>query len=313
MFETIKVAIIQASPIYYDLAASFGKAVTLIQEAAHDGAKLIALGETWLPGYPAWLDVCPNAALWDHEPTKQVFARLHANSITVPGKETEALGRLARENDVVLIIGVNERVNTGPGNGSIYNTIITIDADGRLINHHRKLVPTYTERMVWGYGDSRGLKAVDSSIGRVGGLVCWEHWMPLSRQAMHNSNEHIHAALWPAVKEMHQVASRHYAFEGRCFVLAAGSMMTARDLPDELAKPTDLKKNPDEWVLRGGSAIIAPDGRYLAGPVYEEESIITAELDLSEITKEKMTLDVTGHYSRPDVFEFGIRENRNFV
>ena len=304
------VAIIQARAEYYDLSASMEKAISLIEEATKQGAKLISLGETWLAGYPAWLDYCPNVALWDHEPTKTVFARLHQNSITVPGKETAIFCDLAKRLGVVIVIGVNERVETGRGNGTLYNTLLTINSDGVISNHHRKLMPTYTERLVWGIGDADGLQASETPIGRVGGLICWEHWMPLARQAMHNSGEHIHISVWPAVKEMHQIASRHYAFEGRCFVLAGGNIMKASDLPSEFDLPDDLKSNPDKLILNGASAIIAPDGRYITEPVFDKETIVIAEIDLSEIPKAQMTLDVTGHYARHELFDFEVKHTR---
>jgi len=304
MTETVKVAIVQASPIYLNLEASLAKAVGLVKEAATQGARLVAFGETWLPGYPAWLDYCPDAALWNHAPTKDVFARLRRNSVVVPGAATEKFSQVAREHKVSIVIGVNERVESGAGNGTLYNTLLTFGDDGTLVNHHRKLVPTYTERIVWGQGDGRGLKAVETSIGRVGSLVCWEHWMPLARQAMHVSGEHVHVAVYPTAHEMHQIASRQYAFEGRCFVLAIGLLMSVRDLPGELARPAALAGRPDEFILRGGSSVIAPDGSYVVEPVFDEERIIIAELDLTAIDREKMTLDVTGHYHRPDVFEF---------
>ncbi|MBA2340742.1 MAG: carbon-nitrogen hydrolase family protein, partial [Pyrinomonadaceae bacterium] len=211
----ITVGIVQASPVFLNLEASLARAVEQIELAAAKGAQLVAFGETWLPGYPAWLDYCPEAALWNHEPAKEVFARLRQNSVVVPSPETEALGEAAARHGAVVVIGVNEQVTSGAGNGTLYNSLLTFDAGGKLINHHRKLIPTYTERLVWGQGDGRGLEAVDSSAGRVGGLVCWEHWMPLARQAMHTSGEHIHVAVFPTVHEMHQIASRHYAFEGR--------------------------------------------------------------------------------------------------
>ncbi|MBC7930834.1 MAG: carbon-nitrogen hydrolase family protein [Rubrivivax sp.] len=308
MTEKVKVAVIQSSSVFMNLAASLEKAVGLTGRAAAEGARLVTFGETWLPGYPAWLDYCPGAALWNHEPTKEVFARLRQNSVAVPGIETERLGQLAREHNLVLVIGVNERVARGPGNGTLYNSLLTFDADGSLVRHHRKLIPTYTERLVWGQGDGIGLEAADTKVGRVGGLVCWEHWMPLARQALHMSGEHVHVAVWPTVHEMHQIASRHYAFEARCFVLAAGLIMRARDLPPELDTPAEFADSPDALLLRGGSAVIGPDGRYIAGPVFDEETILTAEIDLSEIDREKMTLDVSGHYSRPDVFD--LRLNR---
>jgi predicted amidohydrolase len=151
------------------------------------------------------------------------------------------------------------------------------------------------------------LKAIDTPAGRLGALVCWEHWMPLARQALHLAGEDIHVALWPGVKEIHQVASRHYAFEGRCFVIAVGGIMRAGDLPPELPRAPGGQGAPEALVLRGGSALIGPDGAYLAGPVYDEEAIVTADLDLRQIARESLTLDVAGHYSRPDVFDFSVR------
>lgn len=309
MSQKIVAGIIQTPPVYLNLEASIARAEQFLRDAAKQGAQLVVLGETWLPGYPAWLDYCPNAALWDHRPTKEVFARLRANSITVPGPQTDTLAQLSGELGLVLTIGVNEKVTTGLGSGTLYNSLLTFSR-GRLVNHHRKLVPTYTERLVWGPGDAAGLQAVETPAGRVGGLVCWEHWMPLARQALHTTGEQIHVAVWPGVKEMHRVASRHYAFEGRCFVLAAGLLMPAADLPAELSVPPELAQSPDRLILNGGSAIIAPDGRVLAGPVYDEETILLAELDLTEIEMERMTLDVTGHYYRPDIFEFGVDRAR---
>jgi predicted amidohydrolase len=303
----IKVAAIQAAPVYLDLNASFDKAVRLIGEAAARGAKLIAFPEPWLPGYPAWLDCCRDVALWDYPPVKKVFARLMGNSVAVPGTVTETLAQAAREHAVVVNITVNERVTKGAGRGTLFNTMLTFDADGQLLNAHRKIMPTYTERLVWGKGDGKSLQAVDTAAGRVGGLICWEHWMPLARQAMHEAGEEIHIAAWPQVKEMNLVASRHYAFEGRCFVIATGAVMKASELPDELEPIARLQENPDSLVLHGGSAIIAPDGSLLAGPVFEEETILTAELDFSRIAEESLTLDVTGHYARPDIFDFRLK------
>ncbi|HXE90784.1 MAG TPA: carbon-nitrogen hydrolase family protein [Terriglobales bacterium] len=303
--KPVRVAVIQSAPVYLDLAASVAKAQRLMREAARKGAKLVAFGETWLPGYPAWLDSCPDAALWNYKPVKQVFARLRQNSFRLESNEAQALGRTARELGLTVVMGVNERVDSGPGNGTLYNSLVTWGPDGRVRNVHRKLMPTYTERMVWGTGDGGGLEAVDTPAGRVGGLICWEHWMPLARQAMHNSGEHIHVAVWPTAHDLHHLASRHYAFEGRCYVLCVGLMMPARDLPRELARPRGMK--PTSLLCRGGSAIFAPDGRTVAGPVFDREIILTADLDFSVIDEEKMTLDVSGHYARPDVFQFAVR------
>ncbi len=301
----IRVAAVQASPAFLDLHGTLERLEHWGRRAAADGAKIIAFPETWLPGYPAWNDSSPEAGIWNHEGEKDVFARLFENSLCVPSAECSRLGNLAKELGVTLVVGANERSGR-----TLYNTLLTFTPDGALANHHRKLVPTYTERIVWGYGDAEGLRAVDASGVKVGALVCWEHWMPLTRQAMHDAQEQVHVAAWPTVHEMHQVASRHYAFEGRCFVIACGSMLHASQMPPELpALPSHAARN-EGWLLRGGSAIIAPDGRYLAGPVYDEETMIAAECDLTEIARESQALDVSGHYSRPDVFTFDIRADR---
>jgi nitrilase len=304
--SAFRAAIAQFAPVYLDKAASLSKAIGILHDAKKREIELLVFGETWLPGYPAWLDVAPEVAFWDHPPTKRVFARLRQNSIAVPGPETAALCKAAGELGIGVVIGVNERVDSGPGNGTLYNTLLTITSDGKLANRHRKLVPTYTERMIWGNGDGIGLTS--AGIGpRIGGLICWEHWMPLARMAMHNSGEHVHVAVWPTAHELHQLCSRHYAFEGRCFVLAAGLMMHRRDIPAEFRTEAKLAAASDEWVERGGGAIIAPDTRYLVEPVYDREELIVADLDLNEIDEAVMTLDVSGHYSRPDVFTFETR------
>lgn len=301
----VVVAVVQAE-VASSLEAGLERTAALVREAAGKGAQLIVFPEAWLPGYPIWLDVCRDVALWDHSPVKRVFARMADQSVAVPGPAVDALRASAREVGATLVVGVSERVERGPGRGTLYNTLLIIGPDGRLLNHHRKLVPTYTERMVWGLGDADGLRAVDTPAGRVGGLICWEHWMPLPRQALHESGEDIHVAVWPTVHEMHQIASRHYAFEGRCYVMAAGSLLRASGLPPGLEPHPGRVASPDQWVIRGGSAIIGPDGRYVVEPVYDEPRVLLAELDLDRVREESMTLDVSGHYHRPELFQFRV-------
>lgn len=306
---TTRVAVAQPE-VRSTLAEGLATVASLAGDAARNGATLVAFPETYLPGYPIWLDVCRDVALWDHPPVKRVYRRMAEESVAVPSEATRALADIAAANTITLVVGVIERVDNGPGQGTLYNTILTFGPDGALLNHHRKLVPTYTERMVWGNGDATGLRAVDTPLGKVGALVCWEHWMPLARHAMHESGEDIHVAQWPSVHEMHQVASRQYAFEGRCFVLAAGSVARAAALPSELEPHPEKVTSPDQFVMRGGSAIIAPDGSYVAGPVYDEPTILYADLDLGRVREERMNLDVTGHYHRPDVFVFDVTRSR---
>lgn len=309
MPNTVRVAIVQAE-VAPSLAEGLAHTAAFTAEAARQGAELVVFPETWLPGYPVWLDVCRDVALWDSDAVKRVYEH-HANdSIDVDGDSGRALSRIAQECGVTMVIGATERVARGVGRGTLYNALLTYGPDGALLNHHRKLVPTYTERMVWGHGDANGLRAVDTPVGRVGGLVCWEHWMPLSRQALHESGEDIHVAAWPTVHEMNQVACRQYAFEGRCFVLAAGSLMRASQLPAELEPHPERVSSAESWVLRGGSCIIAPNGQYLVPPVFEATSLLHAELDLGMVRREHMSLDVAGHYSRPDVFNFSVNHGR---
>ncbi|ACO47811.1 carbon-nitrogen hydrolase family protein [Deinococcus deserti] len=304
----VTVAVVQAE-VAPDLDRGLELTAQLSLEAAAKGAQLIAFPETWLPGYPAWLDVARDVALWDHAPVKEAFAQMMENSVAVPGPALDALRDAAHAAQATLVVGVIERVSAGRGQGTLYNTILTINAEGQVLNHHRKLVPTYTERLVWGPGDADGLRVVDTPLGRIGSLVCWEHWMPLARQALHEQAEDIHVATWPTVKDMHQIASRHYAFEGRCFVLAAGSLMRASSLPEGLDLIPELQTNPETLVMRGGSAIIGPDGAYVVEPVYDQPAILVAELDLRRNLQERMTLDVTGHYHRPEYLNLDIRHS----
>ncbi len=304
-FPVYKVAAVQASPVFMDREASVEKACRLVAEAGANGAQIAVFPETWLPGFPIWIEVSPGAALWDHEPAKEAFTRLVANAVEVPGPATEALCAAAAEAGCGVVMGVNERGSARPS-GTLYNTIVFISPDGRLLGKHRKLIPTYEERLIWGQGDGSTLNVFDSPVGRVGGLVCWEHWMPPARQAMHAAGEEVHVALWPTVEEIHQVASRHYAFEGRCFVIAVGSVLRRDEVPDDLRIFHGDGIAPEEYLLAGGSAIVGPDGNYLAGPVGKEETILYADLDTSRIAAEHQTFDSVGHYSRPDVFNLTI-------
>lgn len=308
---SLKIAIIQHKPVFLNLMESLQKAEEYIKEAAGNGAQLICFGETWLCGYPSWLDYCPNVGLWDYEPTKQVFQQMHENGVEVKSETTRRLAELARERRVIIGIGVNEVVRKGANQGTIFNSFLLFDQTGKLAIHHRKLMPTYTEKMLYGIGDGQGLHAAETPFGNIGGLICWEHWMPLTRQAMHLAGEHVHLALWPKVHEMHQVASRHYAFEGRCFVVAIGQMLQVKDLPHELELPEYLQNQPEHYLLNGGSCIIAPNGKYLLEPQFDIEAILYVDIpDLGQVYRERMTLDVTGHYNRMDIFSFEVNNKR---
>jgi transcriptional regulator with XRE-family HTH domain len=246
-FPVTKVAAVQAAPVFLDREASVAKACRLIAEAGSAGANLAVFGETWLPGYPMWLDVSPGAGLWNHQPAKAIFTRLVANAVEVPGPVTEALGAAAAQAGCAVVMGINERERGRPA-GTLYNTIVYLGADGRLLGKHRKLTPTYTERLVWGRGDGSTLKVVDLPQGRVGGLVCWEHWMPLARHAMHVTGEQIHAALWPTVDDVHLVeisAGTHLA----TFHMQQSYRLVGRERRETLTGCCILQLSRSTWTL----------------------------------------------------------------
>lgn len=308
MARPFRIGIVQQGPVFFDLEASLERLESWLQKATAKQLDLLVVGECWLSGYPAFLDLMSSVAQWDYPPMKQVFARMHANALEVGSSEFVRIQQAVRAAQLTLVIGANERVSAGYGNGTLFNALMTFAPDGVLSVHHRKLVPTYTERMVHGTGDAAQLRAAEIGGVRIGGLICWEHWMPLARHTLHHSGEHIHVALWPTAHEMHQVASRAYAFEGRCVVVAAGQVLTAGELPAELERPSGL--SADALVLRGGSAVIGPDGRYLLEPVYDRPDLLVAEVDLDAVVGERMTLDVSGHYSRPDIFSVQVNRAR---
>jgi nitrilase len=302
-------AAVQASPVFLDRDATVEKGVALIEEAGGNGAKLVAFPETWIPGYPGWIF---GAAGWEDPGSKRTFARLHRNAVEVPSAATDALCRAAREAGAHVVVGIHERETEFSG-GTLYNSLLFISDDGEILGVHRKLVPTHAERIVWGQGDGSTLHVFDTPVGRLGGLVCWEHWMPLARFAMHAKGEQIHIAAWPEVPEIHHLASRHYAFEGRCYVLCVGSYFTTRDVPAdfELAEAMgamgEFEGEADE-LLPGGSGVIGPDGSWIAGPVAGKETIVYGEVDLGRIAEEQQALDAAGHYNRPDVFALTVDE-----
>ncbi|MFQ5603581.1 MAG: carbon-nitrogen hydrolase family protein [bacterium] len=312
--QKITVAIIQDTPVFLNLDRSVEKACALIGQAAKRGAQLIAFPETWLPGYPVWLDFAPGAGLWDHPPAKAIFTILFENSVTLSGPHVQKLAKATKAAKSVVVMGAHERLGC-----TLYNTMLYFSASGDLAAIHRKLIPTYTERLLWGRGDGSTLAVVDTDIGRVGGLICWEHWMPLARTAMHAKQELLHVAQWPMVKEMNLVASRHYAFEGRCFVLAAGCVLRRGELFDGLPQNSktaslarqllnEIPGKDEDLILRGGSTIFAPDGVCLAGPLHDEVGILCATISPEQVTEGKMALDVSGHYTRPDVFQLHVNE-----
>jgi nitrilase len=302
----VRLAIAQFAPIVLDLDACIAKASTIVRDAAKQGASLVAFPETWVPVYPFWCDM-GGFSRWEDEASKRLHARLYRNSLEVGSKAFKRLQVEIRKAKIHVVLGANERAGR-----SLYNALFFFDHRGDLVGHHRKLVPTFGERLVWGYGDGAGLLVHETPFGKVGGLICWEHWMPPARQALHELAETIHIAAWPQVKSLYQTASIHYAFEGRCFVLATASYLEKTMLPRDYELMGEMGDAP-EVILNGGSAIIGPDGTYIVAPVFGKEALVVADIDPERAFAENLTLDVAGHYSRPDIFEMTVNRRRGLA
>ncbi len=312
--KEVRVAVVQHAPVFLNLEASVKKAIELLEQAAEEGAELVVFPETWLPGYPVWLDVAPRVANWDYPPAKAIYRTLAENALGLGDEHFNALLEAAGSAGAYLVMGAHERRGA-----TLYNSMLFFDRDGKRFKVHRKLVPTYAERLVWGRGDGSTLEVLPAEFGNLGGLVCWEHWMPLSRAAMHAQGEVIHVAQWPSVEDNHQLASRSYAFEGQCYVLAAGSVLSREEMMSGLGSLGSVDPRARELLesipaaggglmLDGGSAVIAPDSSYLAGPVFGEARILYADLDLGRIDEGHLVMDSSGHYTRPDVFRLVVNK-----
>jgi predicted amidohydrolase len=282
-------AAIQAAPVFQDREATVDKACELIAEAGRAGAKLIVLPETWIPGYPFW-------HTGDALRSAETFAELWKNSVEVPSVATSRLGRAARAAGAYVVVGINERDLAT--RGTLYNALLYIAPTGEVMHRHRKLMPTFTERTIWGFGDGSDLDVLQTELGRIGGLICWEHEMTLAKYALYAQGEQVHCAAWPAYPMQNNhidFGMRQYAFEGACFAVSACGVVTPGSLPKALGG--------ERVHANGGSAIIGPDGEYIAGPVYDTEEILYAEIDLELALRQKHSRDVGGHYARPDVLQ----------
>jgi len=296
------VAAIQEPPVFLNLKESLAKARELIIEAGSKGAKLVVFPETWLPGYPVWSVF---DSFFGSPRAKKTYRQLYENAIEVSGPEISELGGVCREADVILAMGVNERTSSG----TIYNSILFINSDGTLLGIHRKLVPTYHERMIWGHGNGSTLHVFDTSIGRLSGLVCYENMMPLARYALYYKGAQIHAAVWPTPVKPYLLACRNMAAEGRLFVVVATTYFPKTVLSDlRDFEYQDIVEGLPNMISKGGSAIIGPEGDYIVEPTDGPETIY-ADIDLGRIIEEKQILDVVGHYARPEVFKLSINEN----
>ena len=296
----VNVAVVQAASVPFDAEACVDKAINLIADAATAGAQVIVFPEAFVTGYPKGLNF--GLAVGARDPVGREEFRLYLDAaIEVPGPQTQRLGEAAAAHDCYVVIGVIEREL-----GTCYCTVLFFGPDGRLLGKHRKLMPTALERMIWGFGDGSTLTAVDSPYGRIGSVICWENYMPMLRMAMYAKNVALYCAPTADDRDTWLPSMRHVALEGRCFVLTACQFIRKHEFPGTVR--VALGDSPDAVLMRGGSAIINPLGKVLAGPYFDGETILTATLDLNEIGRGKFDFDVAGHYSRPDVFQLTVNE-----
>lgn len=299
-----KIAIIQRPPALLDRAATLERAVQWVAEAAEAGAALVVFPETFVAGYPFWIW---RAAGREGSVMGQLHARLQASAVDIARGDLAPLCQAARAHELTVVCGLNERV-LQQGGGTLYNTVVTIGADGSLLNRHRKLMPTNPERMVHGLGDGAGLRVVDSPVGRIGALICWENYMPLARFSLYAQGVEIYVAPTYDEGENWLATLRHIALEGRCWVLGSGSALHARDLAPDFPHREALLADAPEWINDGDSVVVSPAGKVVAGPLHREAGILYADIDTALVAPSRRTFDVAGHYARPDVFD--LRVNR---
>jgi len=306
--STVRVAVVQAAARPFDTASAIDKVCSMTAQAAEQGAELVLFPEAYVGGYP-WGLSFGTAVGGRSDAGRRVWERYHDSAIDVPGPEVGRMGAAAADAGVFLCVGVIERDSTYSG-GTLFCTLLYIGPDGSLLGKHRKLKPTAAERLIWGEGDGSTLTAIDTPLGTVGGLICWENYMPLARMAMYGKGVEIYLAPTADARERWQATLQHISLEGRCFVLGCNQYVHRDMYPDDLEIKEELNAWP-ETLCKGGSAIYGPLGECLAGPLWGEEGILVADLDMTAITRAKFDFDVTGHYARPDVFYLDIDESEH--
>ncbi len=301
--DQLRVAVVQAAPVFADAAASTEKTVTLMRKAAGEGARLVLFPEAFIAGYPRGITFGTVVGSRSQQ-GRELFARYQASAITIPGPETEALADAAKELGVFLAIGVIEKDAANPL-GTLYCTLVYFNEKGELIGRHRKIKPTAAERIIWGEGDGSDLHAYSLGSARVAGLICWENYMPLARMALYQQGVSVYLAPTADNREVWQASMRHIALEGRCFVLSCNQYFTPELYPQDFL--AQLDHDPEKPFCPGGSVIISPAGEVLSGPLYDKEEILYATLDLRDVARSRFDFDAIGHYNRPDIFEFRVK------
>jgi len=303
MKDIRKVAAAQITPVFLDLEKTVEKACESIIQAGKEGADLIVFPEAFISGYPDWVWLVPNS---NGAELNELFVKLVENSVSIPDNSTDKLCKAAKTAGINVVMGLHER-NTESSNASLFNSLLFIDNDGRILGKHRKLIPTGGERLIWARGDGSTLTSYDTTVGKIAGLICWENFMPLARNAIYECGTQILASpTWDKSANWLQ-SMQHIAREGGMFVISACMPLKMADIPDRF----EFKKRYPEgrdWINVGNSGIIAPNGKLLAGPLEAEEGILYADIDLNDIIAAKRMFDAAGHYSRPDVFDFNVRK-----
>ena len=300
MSSRFTAAVVQSSPVVFEPKATLAKVRDLTADAARQGAQLVVFPEAFVSSYPKGLDFGARVGLRTPQ-GRDDFRKYFDSAIDVPGWATEHLARTARESGVHLVIGVIER-----DIGTLYCTIVFFAPDGTCLGKHRKLMPTAMERLIWGFGDGSTLPVFDTPLGKLGAVICWENYMPLLRMAMYAKGIQLYCAPTADDRDTWMATMQHVALEGRCFVLTACQHLRRADCPADYAAVQG--NDPDTVIMRGGSAIISPLGQVLTGPVFNQDAILTAEIEPGEIARGKYDFDVVGHYARPDVFRLHVNE-----
>ena len=293
------IAIVQHAPCLLDREATLRRAAALIAEAAAAGAELIVFPEAFVPGYPAWVWRLRPGGDWSL--SEQLHRRLLDNAVDLEQGQLDPVREAAAKAQATVVIGINERDGTS-SRSTLYNSVVTLGADGRILNRHRKLMPTHPERMVWGFGDASGLRVLDTPHGRIGSLLCWENYMPLARFALYAQGMDILVSPTYDSGDAWIGTLRHIAREGGCWVIGAGVALRNRDLPEDFPERQSLYPDSEDWINPGDSVVVAPGGELVAGPLCNAQGILYADIDAADAAISRRTFDVAGHYSRPDIF-----------
>lgn len=309
--STLKVALAQISPVWLNKEKTLEKVVASIKDAGKQNCELIVFGEALLPGYPFWISLT-NGADWNSSVQKELHAHYVRNSIIIEKGELVAICKLAKEYNIAIYLGVIERA-TNRGGHSLYCSLVYISQLGEIKSVHRKLQPTYDERLTWAQGDGNGLQVHPLKNFTVGGLNCWENWMPLARTALYGLGEDLHIAVWPGSERNTTDITRFIALEARSFVISVSSLMRKEDFPDDTPHLEKILENAPEFLTDGGSCIAGPDGKWIVEPVVNKEKLIIETIDFNRVLEERQNFDSVGHYSRPDVTKLTINRQRQSI